>query len=113
MAAAPQQQEEVKAKVDVPPKGALMGAGSGLREGLFGFGCGVLYGMTSPLIGHPFDTVKTKMQAQARPHPLYLLSDIFYNIIDIIISINSPIIGFYLFILFFGGLCRRGTGRAA
>lgn len=64
MAAAPQQQQEEKAKVDVPPKGALMGAGSGLREGLFGFGCGVLYGMTSPLIGHPFDTVKTKMQAQ-------------------------------------------------
>jgi hypothetical protein len=55
-------------KPDLPPKGALMGAGSGLREGLFGFGCGVLYGMTSPLIGHPFDTVKTKMQAQAR-HP--------------------------------------------
>jgi hypothetical protein len=53
-------------KPDTPPKGALMGAGSGLREGLFGFGCGVLYGMTSPLIGHPFDTVKTKMQAQAR-----------------------------------------------
>jgi hypothetical protein len=72
MAAAPQQEKE-KAKVDVPPKGALMGAGSGLREGLFGFGCGVLYGMTSPLIGHPFDTVKTKMQAQARslPSPLF------------------------------------------
>lgn len=25
---------------------------------------GVLYGTTSVLVGHPFDTVKTKMQAQ-------------------------------------------------
>jgi len=48
-----------------PPKGALMlGSGSMFREGLFGMGCGILYGITSPLIGHPFDTVKTKMQAQ-------------------------------------------------
>ena len=91
MAAAPQQ-EEIKAKVDVPPKGALMGAGSGLREGLFGFGCGVLYGMTSPLIGHPFDTVKTKMQAQARPH-LFIIERYILQHIIVFISINSPIIG--------------------
>jgi len=51
---------------DAPLQGSLMGAGSGWREAFFGFGCGVLYGMTSPLIGHPFDTVKTKMQAQVR-----------------------------------------------
>ncbi len=38
--------------------------GSTSREALFGMGCGVLYGLTSPLIGHPFDTIKTKMQAQ-------------------------------------------------
>jgi solute carrier family 25 carnitine/acylcarnitine transporter 20/29 len=34
------------------------------REGLIGLGVGVLYGTTSVLVGHPFDTVKTKMQAQ-------------------------------------------------
>ncbi|KAL6078072.1 Mitochondrial carrier [Balamuthia mandrillaris] len=47
-----------------PPKGALMLGGGTVRELVFGMGCGVLYGVTSPLIGQPFDTVKTKMQAQ-------------------------------------------------
>jgi len=49
---------------DGPPQGALMGTGGVLKEGLFGLGCGVLFGLTSPLVGHPFDTLKTKMQAQ-------------------------------------------------
>ena len=35
------------------------------KEGLIGLGVGVLYGTTSVAVGHPFDTVKTKMQAQA------------------------------------------------
>lgn len=30
-----------------------------------GLGVGVLYGTTSVAVGHPFDTVKTKMQAQS------------------------------------------------
>lgn len=34
------------------------------KEGLIGLGVGVLYGTTSVAIGHPFDTIKTKMQAQ-------------------------------------------------
>ncbi|KAL5475463.1 hypothetical protein EMCRGX_G025282 [Ephydatia muelleri] len=34
------------------------------KEGLFGLGTGVLYGFTSVTVGHPWDTVKTKMQAQ-------------------------------------------------
>ncbi len=34
------------------------------REGLIGLGVGVLYGTTSVVVGHPFDTIKTKMQAQ-------------------------------------------------
>jgi len=29
-----------------------------------GLGVGVLYGTTSVCVGHPFDTIKTKMQAQ-------------------------------------------------
>lgn len=45
-------------------RGALGLDTTGSREALFGFGCGVLYGLTSPLIGQPLDTVKTKMQAQ-------------------------------------------------
>ncbi|XP_065068972.1 mitochondrial substrate carrier family protein S-like [Rhopilema esculentum] len=37
---------------------------SALREGLIGLGVGVLYGVTNVCAGHPFDTIKTKMQAQ-------------------------------------------------
>ncbi|XP_033101488.1 mitochondrial substrate carrier family protein L-like [Anneissia japonica] len=36
-----------------------------LKEGAIGLGVGVLYGVTSVCVGHPFDTVKTKMQAQS------------------------------------------------
>ena len=34
------------------------------KEGLITLGTGVLYGGTSVLVGHPFDTIKTKMQVQ-------------------------------------------------
>ena len=39
-----------------------MGKSSGLIEALRGLVCGTLFGITSPIIGHPFDTIKTKMQ---------------------------------------------------
>lgn len=35
-----------------------------LREGGIGLGVGILYGVTNVAAGHPFDTIKTKMQAQ-------------------------------------------------
>jgi len=35
-----------------------------LKEGLLSTGAGVLYGLTSVAVGHPLDTIKTKMQAQ-------------------------------------------------
>ncbi|XP_070563411.1 mitochondrial substrate carrier family protein S-like [Ptychodera flava] len=35
------------------------------KEGAIGLGVGILYGTTNVAVGHPFDTVKTKMQAQA------------------------------------------------
>lgn len=35
------------------------------KEGAIGLGVGVLYGITNTCVGHPFDTIKTKMQAQA------------------------------------------------
>ena len=44
--------------------------GSKLHDACFvlfltsGLGVGVLYGTTSVCVGHPFDTIKTKMQAQ-------------------------------------------------
>mmetsp|Transcript_39593 Transcript_39593/g.99799 ORF Transcript_39593/g.99799 Transcript_39593/m.99799 type:complete len:286 (+) Transcript_39593:128-985(+) len=35
------------------------------KEGLISLGTGILYGASNTLVGHPFDTVKSKMQAQA------------------------------------------------
>mmetsp|Transcript_5004 Transcript_5004/g.10779 ORF Transcript_5004/g.10779 Transcript_5004/m.10779 type:complete len:306 (-) Transcript_5004:2125-3042(-) len=37
---------------------------SATKNAIIGLGCGVAYGITSPLVGHPIDTIKTKMQAQ-------------------------------------------------
>ncbi|RNA43790.1 carnitine-acylcarnitine carrier [Brachionus plicatilis] len=34
------------------------------KEGAISLGTGVLYGLTNVVVGHPFDTIKTKMQAQ-------------------------------------------------
>ncbi|CAB9499873.1 25 member 48 [Seminavis robusta] len=45
-------------------QGAVAGTGSFSREALFGLMGGLAYGLTSPIVGHPFDTIKTKMQAE-------------------------------------------------
>ena len=42
----------------------LVGTGHETTEALRGLLCGTIYGLTSPLVGHPLDTIKTKMQAQ-------------------------------------------------
>lgn len=34
------------------------------KELLFTAVCGVLFGAANTIVGHPFDTIKTKMQAQ-------------------------------------------------
>jgi len=36
-----------------------------IKEGAIGLGVGVCYGVTNVMVGHPLDTIKTKMQAQA------------------------------------------------
>jgi solute carrier family 25 carnitine/acylcarnitine transporter 20/29 len=46
--------------------GGLVGSGSASTEALRGIVCGFVYGATSPLVGHPIDSVKTRMQADAR-----------------------------------------------
>lgn len=35
-----------------------------LKEGGIGLATGILFGITNVVVGHPFDTIKTKMQAQ-------------------------------------------------
>lgn len=34
------------------------------KEGLISLVCGFMFGATNALVGHPFDTIKTKMQAE-------------------------------------------------
>jgi len=43
----------------------LIGDGNALEEGLWSLGCGVLFGATTVIVGHPFDTIKTRMQADS------------------------------------------------
>jgi solute carrier family 25 carnitine/acylcarnitine transporter 20/29 len=45
-------------------KGSLAGTGSSWQEAMFGLASGVVFGLVSPIVGHPFDTVKTRMQAE-------------------------------------------------
>lgn len=49
-------------------KGAIAGSGSSFEEFLIGFTSGVVFGLVSPSIGHPFDSVKTRMQADPTYH---------------------------------------------
>ena len=45
--------------------GAIAGSGSTSTEFFLGLLGGMVFGLVSPVVGHPFDTVKTKMQAEA------------------------------------------------
>ncbi len=45
-------------------KGEIAGQRGISKEGMMGLVTGVAYGLTSPIVGHPFDTIKTKMQAE-------------------------------------------------
>ena len=49
---------------DTSLHGALAGTGSSMEEAVLGFMSGVVFGIVSPVIGHPLDTIKTKMQAE-------------------------------------------------
>jgi len=42
--------------------GSLAGTGTAFEEGLRALVGGALFGLVSPFVGHPLDTVKTKMQ---------------------------------------------------
>ena len=44
-------------------RGSLAGEESPLKEAMYGYVSGFAFGLTSPVVGHPFDTVKTQMQA--------------------------------------------------
>lgn len=46
------------------PAGSLVGDEKPFTEMVYGLVSGVAYGLTSPVVGHPFDTVKTNMQVK-------------------------------------------------
>lgn len=87
--------------------GGLVRDGSLAKEGMFGLLCGFLYGITSPLVGQPLDTVKTKMQAQVRSQGQapkktsfscvvvtlsFLFSLLFWSHNSFPISLNMPLV---------------------
>jgi solute carrier family 25 carnitine/acylcarnitine transporter 20/29 len=45
---------------------SLVGSGGATTEGYAGVVCGTLFGLTSPLVGHPIDTLKTLQQTTYR-----------------------------------------------
>lgn len=45
--------------------GAIAGSGDTMHEALWGFLSGAVFGLVSPIVGHPLDSIKTKMQAEA------------------------------------------------
>ena len=46
--------------------GSMIGKGSSIMESVYGSLSGLAFGLVSPLASQPFDTLKTKMQAEAR-----------------------------------------------
>ena len=44
--------------------GAIAGSGSSLEEAFMGFLSGAVFGLVSPIVGHPLDCIKTKLQAE-------------------------------------------------
>jgi Mitochondrial carrier protein len=45
---------------------SLVGSGSGAIEAVRAFLCGLLFGVTAPIVGQPIDLVKTRMQVGGR-----------------------------------------------
>jgi solute carrier family 25 carnitine/acylcarnitine transporter 20/29 len=60
------------------------------REGLYSLMTGSIYGFVSTLVGHPFDTIKTKLQAQTE---FMYEANLFTTIRDVWVKEGIP--GFY------------------
>lgn len=67
----------------------LVGDGSALEEGVASFLCGMLFGATTVAVGHPLDTVKTRMQAD----PSFKTFNTWQSIK--VIHRDAGIVGFY------------------
>lgn len=67
----------------------MSGSGSTYQEALLGLASGIVFGAVSPVVGHPFDSVKTRMQAELQYHNV--------GAVEIVRNIyrNEGIFGFY------------------
>lgn len=77
------------------------------KEGLFTLITGFLYGATNTMVGHPFDTIKTKMQAQSE----FFKGDSTYTQTVRHVYQREGLIGFYrgCFPPFFGSIMYRSS----
>lgn len=90
-------------------RGAVAGSESSWKEALLGGLGGIFYGLLSPVVGHPFDTVKSKMQAEAA----YKNSSFFQTVSGTFRS--EGIRGFYRGFIppLLGSMAYRGAGFSA
>ncbi len=61
------------------------------KEFLYTAICGSLYGGTNTIVGHPFDTIKTKMQVQSEH--MGLKKGVFQTVKDV--ALKEGPLGFY------------------
>lgn len=64
------------------------------REGALTLLTGTLFGATSVIVGHPFDTVKTKMQAQSSHMATEMKTPSYFETIGRVMKHEGPA-GFY------------------
>ena len=70
--------------------GAIAGNGTSSEEFLIGLSSGIVFGFVSPMIGHPFDSIKTRMQAD----PIYHNQNFRQTVVQIYRT-NGILNGFY------------------
>jgi solute carrier family 25 (mitochondrial carnitine/acylcarnitine transporter), member 20/29 len=75
--------------IDKKLHGSIAGSGSSSQEAFLGFLSGMVFGLVSPIIGHPFDCIKTKFQAES----IYRNSSLTQTIR--FVYKNEGILGFY------------------
>jgi solute carrier family 25 (mitochondrial carnitine/acylcarnitine transporter), member 20/29 len=82
------------------------------KEGLYSLLCGILFGATNTVVGHPFDTIKTKMQAQ---HDFIMEQNHGYLKSIEMVYHRDGLIGFYRGVIppFFGSIIYRSLQFSA
>jgi solute carrier family 25 carnitine/acylcarnitine transporter 20/29 len=82
------------------------------KEGLYSAACGIMFGATNAIVGHPFDTIKTKMQAE---HDFILQKNHGYVASVKMVYERGGFLGFYRGVVppFFGSIIFRSLQFSA